>query len=404
MKRKPRLLLFIAMIACAVGQTASQGSGSITGVVIESREDENKQQTLLLTVEGKENAEADEVKLKVPKKLAAAAKQGFSPEGWALKASGNFISLTGSSTRVPLYFRLDLGDYRLPRNLDVEVLNDGKSAFRDKKATVKERPPVTKSSDFTSIVKFPPVISPGDWVFLKPLDLEKTPVGGTWKVGGEKLEYNKVEEQYEWNVSPKLKVGAELSLSYTDRWGADTYYTARYGDLKVDYRWETEYPRITGVTPMVIVGNLICVCGYFPDEKSRNGILLDGKELGPPISASDNTLIFRLPEGTEPGVHTVSGSPTAGYGPDDNRDFEVIRVRGTIDRDKLMRGESTPLRMVVEGTEKVLNISLENETPEIITLEGGNKQVIATSGGANNGFEKNGPGPHTRRFCSELRA
>jgi len=183
-------------------------------------------------------------------------------------------------------------------------------------------------------------------------------------------------------------LGSSLSLSYTDRWGVDLYYTPSYPDIQIAYYPEGENPTITGVTPMAIVGNLICVCGYFPDEQSRNGILLDGKSLGPPISASKHTLVFRLPEDIQPGIHTVSGSAAAGFLAADAKNFDVIRIRGSIDRTKLRRGESTPLRMSIEGTDKVLNISLSNETPEIITLDGGDRQVIPTSGGRNNGFEK----------------
>ena len=60
---------------------------------------------------------------------------------------------------------------------------------------------------------------------------------------------------------------------------------------------------------------------------------------------------------------------------------------GSIDRERLLRGESTPLALWVEGTEEVVELRLTNTTPAIISLQGGESQVVATSGGADNRVE-----------------
>ena len=42
------------------------------------------------------------------------------------------------------------------------------------------------------------------------------------------------------------------------------------------------------------------------------------------------------------------------------------------------------MRLAVEGTERPVSVRLTNATPEVISLEGGDEQVVTTSGGADN--------------------
>jgi len=169
------IFLVICLLVFGNLWVSSQTGGSITGVVVETRQDDDQNPTLLLTVEGTDNAKADEVRVKLPKKVASSAKPGFVPEGWKLNTAKNYLSLTGKSFKVPLYLRLDLGEFKLPKKLDVEVLLNDKRLYLKKGTLIKKLPPVKKSDNFTSVLKLPPSISPGDRLFLQPFDYLKTP-------------------------------------------------------------------------------------------------------------------------------------------------------------------------------------------------------------------------------------
>jgi hypothetical protein len=368
------LLLFWLPLAFML--QAGPPEGSITGVVVESRKDEDQQQTLLVEVQGEKDSQADEVHLKLPKKSIKTAAAGFMPEGWKLDYGNGLISMSGKSLNLPLYFRIDLGQVTPPVKTDVEVFHEGKRKFKKKGLIILRKPPVRVSDDFTSVLKFPQVISPGDWLWLKPLDFKKTPASGTWKVGGLEAEYIKDKEYYTVTLPTTLEKDTPISLSYTDPYGVDLYLSPKLGYTRVRFFPEESTANITGVSPMVFVKDMICVCGYFPDDASRNGILVDGRSLGAPVSASNHVLVFKLPDDIGPGTHRISGTAGGGFDRLVMKDFEAIQIRGSIDRNKLMRGESTPLRMWVEGTEKVVTIKLTNNTPNIIRLDGGNEQEI----------------------------
>lgn len=380
-------ILILCLLVCGTIWAVPPG-GDITGVVVESRKDEDNTHALLIEVQGDRDAEADEVRIKIPKTLVDKVSTGLLPEGWTLTPGKGLIAMSGAGVKLPLFIRLDLGQETPPAKTDVTVLNDGKKAFTKKGILIKRLPPVKLSSDFSNILRFPPLVSPGDLLWFKPLDPAKTPVGGTWKVDEKEAEYVEEKEYYSLSLGYDLKLDAKLTLSYTDAYGYDLYSGGLKDIQIVAPLPEGERPYINAVSPMVFVGDLICICGYFPGEATRSGILLDGKSIGGPVSASSHLLVFRLPGEIQPGRHVISGSPGAGFAGLQTKEFEVIRVSGSIDRNKLLRGESTPLRMRIEGTEKVLTVTLTNHTPQIISLEGGNEQDIPTSGGAENTFEK----------------
>jgi len=370
---------------------AAAQQGDITGVVVESRADEDGDQTLLVEVRGDENARADDVRLKIPKNDAKKIKKtptGFFPSGWGMTMDEGYLKMSGAGMKLPLHFRIDLGKISAPYKTDVEIYHQGKKKFTKKGVIITKRPPVRISDDFSSLVKFPPVISPGGWVTFKPLDVKKTPPGGTWKVGGEPAEFVEEKQYYKFTLPEKMSLSASISLSYTDPYDVDLYYTGKYPDIRITAYPDLSAPSITGVSEMVLVGDLVCICGYFPDESSRSGFRIDGRDLGAPVSASTNVVVVRLPEDIQPGRHRITADPYAGFDGNTGHEIEVIRVGGSIDRNKLLRGDSTPLRLRVEGTEKVIHLKLTNTTPQIVTLDGGNEQELATTGGAENKIEK----------------
>lgn len=385
---------------------ANPSEGSISGVVVESRKNTEDEQTLLVEVRGEEDARADEIRLKLPKSTLKKASAGKLPSQWQLTTDKNFIKMSGAGLKLPLYFRVDLEDSLPPIKTDVEVYYQGKRKFRQKGVIIKPRPPVRISDDFTSVLKFPPIISPGDYLELKPFDIKLTPLAGTWKIGGEPAEFVEEKQHYRFTLPADLSYKLPLSLSYSDPYGEDLYYTPGLPDIKIISLPVDTTPTFTGVSPIVFVGDLICICGYFPDENSRYGFRSDSRDLGTPVSSSSHVLVYRLPDDIEPGVHHISPPPGTGFESDAAKEIEVIRVRGSIDRNKLLRGESTPLHLRIEGTQKVLNVSLTNKSPKIISLDGGNEQVIPTSGGEDNKIEKMvqgiAPGDFNLRYKLDL--
>ena len=70
-------------------------------------------------------------------------------------------------------------------------------------------------------------------------------------------------------------------------------------------------------------GDGICVCGRFPGPLAWRGLALDGTPVFP-LAASESALWLPFPAGLEPGLHTVSGLPSAGFGRGEEVSFEVF--------------------------------------------------------------------------------
>ena len=380
-------MLLIWFSAVFVGHAKPQ-KGSITGVVVESRGDSDHQQTLLVEVKGEKSAKVDEVRLKLSKKILKSVSAGFLPFQWEFKVNKKYIFISGAEMELPIYVRLDLGETSPPGKTDAEIYHKGKLIYRKKGIIIKPRPPVQVSSDCSSIVAFPSVVSLGDLIELKPLNMKETPLGGTWKIAGQSAEYIKEKEFYKVILPETLTANSPISLSYIDPYGVELYKTQKLPEINIIPSAETIIPAINSVSPIVFVGDLICICGNFPNIDSRYGLRLDDSKLEDLVSSSSKVVVYRLSADLESGKHHIFGDQEIGFEPDEVREFEAIRVSGSIDRDKLRLGESTPLHLLIEGTEKTLSLNLTNETPNIVSLEGGNKQVLFTSGGMNNRIEK----------------
>lgn len=143
-------------------------------------------------------------------------------------------------------------------------------------------------------------------------------------------------------------------------------------------------PAITDATPRTVLGSELCVCGWFPDIAATEGITLNGRPLGAPAEATSGVLRFTVDPELPVGGAAITGDPAAGYGSEDSAQTSVIAVTGSIDRERLLRGDSTPLTLRIEGTEEPLSLRLTNRTPGIVSLEGGEDQRVTSSGGADN--------------------
>ena len=199
-------------------------------------------------------------------------------------------------------------------------------------------------------------------------------------------------------------------------------YTNPFGEVPVDDFSDTYLikdnspqsltapPKITNCTKRIFQGGELCVCGFFPSDFSRRRLLLDGKQLGSPMSGSTDSVIV-LPENVSPGKHVITwdldafgkiGDPDIAFrqkpSASDRVEFLVLEVQASIDQNKLFTGQGTTLRLKIIGTEEKLPIALDNNTPEIVSVEGGTKQVIMTSGGTNNTIERNVKGTKRGNF------
>ncbi|MGH9362375.1 MAG: hypothetical protein ACRD2T_10705, partial [Thermoanaerobaculia bacterium] len=181
-------------------------------------------------------------------------------------------------------------------------------------------------------------------------------------------------------VTPALGVVASM-LASASAWGAPAQ-APRSAD-------ESAAPaQITDCQRRVFAGDELCVCGSFPSAETGAALTLDGEPLGQPLSASAGSVRLRIPQTTPPGPHQLGGLPQAGFAAGASCSTTVVAVRGEIDRRRLLRGESTPMRLWIEGTTESLTLRVTNHTPDIISLQGGNDQVMTTSGGSPNRAER----------------
>jgi hypothetical protein len=385
-----RQVALTLLLCCVVAPTGfAVQEGTISGVVLESRQDEDNRNHLLVEVKGDDQAGADrlEIKLKGAGKIEMTPYK--LPADWQWKWDGRILSAWGPETRLPVWLRFGVGDSPPPSQGDVVVFLDGKRTYRKKGIPVNPRPKVTVSDRFESIVQLPPRVSPGDVVEFEVLDPAKTPAGGTWTVGGADAVREVDSFRYRLTISESLKIGGRLSLSYTDPYGFDLYKTLEYEDVEIVLPADVEErPEISGVTEMAFPGSRFCAQGYYPTIESRYGLMLDGIPLGKPSASSSHVVIHRIPPKTPPGDKVVSGDPAKGFEGENKHQITVINIKGAIDRNELLKGESTPLSLWVEGTDVPITLELSNKTPQVVSLDGGELQEITTSGGAVNKVQK----------------
>lgn len=382
------------MIVAAPGVGLAATHGTLTGVVVAEREDvDGDTELLLATPAAVEGNAIDEILLEVPSKLAKKITVSKLPPGWTMSSHKGTVTLSGSPVTSADTIAIALGaDPRLlPDSIGIELVSGGRTVMGGD-AHVQELPRVEKDHLPADAAAVPEILTPGESMSFVPLDPALTPPGGTWTINGEPAEWNGSFEDAEYTWTPPLEPAKwpvdGLSIEYTDPWGN----TLVDGSAEISFSdpdGETsDEPRITGCSPEVLTGATFCVCGTFPDEATRRGITLDGQSLGTPLSSARHVLKFRLPEGLAPGPFTIAGERGMGYDESDTASGIHIAVGGEIDRERLRSGESTPLRLWLEGTDKPVSLRLWNSTPAIISLEGGEDQVVTTSGGAPNQVER----------------
>ena len=334
---------------------------------------------------------AEDILVELPKGVAEASVTKM-PAGWTSVQDGRDLRLSGPPLERPRgYARVEIGRVDAPEKVKVKLFSTVEKIF-DERDEVVQLPPFKVATALDFILSLPSQVSPGETIEFSPLDLGRTPADGTWTLAG--VDANKAAGLVGVTAAPRyvvelprtLGLGSAMAVTYTGPWGVQSVDVAAAKNVRV-ISLPLEFspvPFITDCTPRIFVDQVMCVCGWFPTEESRNGILLSGNPLGRPIAASNRTVMIRIPSQTAPGQQQISGDRAAGYSEADQAEFVVLGVGGEIDQEKLWLGEATSLRLWVIGTEEVLPLRLTNTTPQIVSVDGGADQVVTTSGGPSN--------------------
>jgi len=325
---------------------------------------------------------------------------GYGPADWTFEQDGKEVNVAGPEReRVRLRFDTSFtGKDRLRTRLEnkkvkVEASRQGKAVYRAE-LPVTIAPNVRIDYDIGSAINFPYQVRTGEWFMISTsLDTFRN---GYWDIGidgsigaasgGEFSPPTTIrgfDRTYFLVAPPRdLTPGDRLRLNFTDVWNQRLLDDVADETEVVEGGGDSCPTSLDGSTPRVFVGRPLCTCGCFNDPKSWFSLAMDQSPIAP-AAATSSMIIVNIPEGTAPGDHTIKW--TAGFGqPTQQVTFVVLAVIGSIDQNKLWTGQSTTLRFQILGTREKLPIEITNETPEIITVEGGTKQVITTSGGEEN--------------------
>lgn len=341
-----------------------------------------------------------------------ALKAGQVPDGWSVDQRGRQLRMSGPAADSPS-FRLDGGADILRdftgREINIQYGLGGRLE-PSTRIKIDSWPKVSSTANLEGILTTPPEASPG-----QPLLIGVVPDyrRGTWLLGSGSAtrpmisldDIGRIEvirdgaraiygDGIGGVIDAVLKYPAPqpfISVFPTQGTYDRVQFTDRFGEMTVSAPLtftivpSAGCPRaLTGGSPLTFTGQAACVSGCFPDIGSAYGLLLDGKTELMPWAVSPTTVMLGIPDGTTPGAHTVTlpgGSSSVTIG--------VITMQGSIDQNRLWRGESTTMRLRVVGTEERFPITILNRTPGIIDMEGGEYQSISTPGGADNAITRN---------------
>jgi hypothetical protein len=170
------------------------------------------------------------------------------------------------------------------------------------------------------------------------------------------------------------------TLTYYDEW-FEKWFVAK--PEWTDVPPATCDAAVTGGTPMVFAGQDACMQGCFGGQlgglEEAAAPLFDGTQPIAPHAASPSSIVVRIPSDTTPGLHSLELKGVPG-----RLDVRVFQVEGSLDQNQLWRGQSTTMRLKIVGTDQAVPMTIVNRTPDTIEIEGGTRQAIASSGGAEN--------------------
>lgn len=240
------------------------------------------------------------------------------------------------------------------------------------------------------LVRLPPLVSPGETIEFVPLNLAKTPLGGRWLIAG--VEARAVTAA---DGSTRLRVQLPahldplepLEVAYLDAKGKKLVAASGFEQVRIVPPMQADpAPRLSRCGTRWVQDGVACVCGWFPGESVRGGILIDGRPASSFVAASQRSVCSRVGLGT----HRLSGSIAAGFDParDDDR-IDAVQIRRFPPFLSLRPLQSTAITWMVLGTKEPVRLRLRNTAPDLATLQGGTLQTVATSGGLRNAASRN---------------
>lgn len=141
---------------------------------------------------------------------------------------------------------------------------------------------------------------------------------------------------------------------------------------------------ITGCSQRGQAGQSVCVCGNFPGQTAR-ALEADGRALTVTASGPGRAQVL-LPRSLPPGKLVISGDRAAGFARGQRCTVDVWVLETEL-KDLIRQGRSTELTVRALGTRDKVRVRVENLSPEIVRLNGGNEQVVKTNGGGDNSVE-----------------
>jgi hypothetical protein len=399
--------------------------GAITGQVI-VRERANGDQSLLFLLTVPLSSQVDEIRLRGLGSFRFAA--GLAPDGWSVEQDGGELRMRGMTIADPFRFRFDAVnpgrdrlDQRLGgRELETRGFLAGRRVFELKIRVTLQPKVVVQDSLETSLV-VPRRIVSGSPFFVSAY---QGFTAGRWSYGYENTWRNLVTSEqarldpayerlfsadfrnqpvrdgYRFELAPlkyNLSSTSPLRFAYDDEWG-DTLVDA--AATKAALRAGLDRfcpPAITSGAPLVFAGQPLCLSGCFPQPLAP--FTLNGMEIHP-AAGSPTTVEILMPNDLMPGpsfIEMGGGSSPARF------PFRLLGVLGSIDQNLLWRGQSTTMRLEVLGTDQSLPIEIINRTPSIITIEGGERQVVNSAGGASNALQRSVRGISKGNFTINYR-
>ena len=395
MRNVPSIAAVVWMLGLAVGAAdALASSGTLSGVVIDQR-DQGDTTSLLMTFGQVGDPPMDEVRLTVPRNTPE-PRPAFLPPGWRFVRDGRKWTLSGPALEPPLRARTDLpAGSNSPERIDVTVMGDGNRLFRARGLQVGIQPPIPPGGmDPAEYLDLPPTVMAGGSLSGVVVDEQTTPADGEWSLAGVAAQPDPANPARLIFHLPVNWTGGRLPVRYRDPWGQTLIDADDIAQVTVLPPAQSTLdpgsepfppppiPQISDCGARTGPGSRQCVCGHFPDAATHPPLFeIDGIPVEP-VAVSEQSAWLDMPDELTAGEHTIrlASHPERGGA----CAFRVVTVTGTIDSEKLLRGESTQMRLLVQGTDQQLELTITNRSPAQIRITGGEDQSVMSSGGANN--------------------
>lgn len=379
---KPLLVILLVLVAAGISALPSPEEGQ-TGRIEAYERQRDGRTHLLLRIEGKTPRNVDQIVVKLPPGSDTREYEILAPASWSLEKPSRLsrvnrlrrgreprLVLMGPPVRTPVYVRLQ-GPRE--RRIGVEASLGGKPFLGVTGLPVLPFP--APEPNLAGVARFPPIVSPGEAIEFSPVDLRRTPAEGVWRLEGGAAE-PAGEGRLRVRIPPDARPTSPLIVTYTDPWGERTVAAPALGQVRVLPPPEGAPGRAQAeICGSELVQGEVCACGWLPGE-ARSGFRIDGAPK-PPVAASQQSVCFSLP----PGGHQFSGPGL----PDARLDLQSVTIQ-VASPPPARPGQPFSVTWTVLGTSSPMRVQLRNTTPQVVRLEGGDLQLVATSGGEPNTF------------------